>query len=91
MTCKNCKEKISEVKPLHFSNQIARQLGYCSFICMLANLGKEKGFQALQLKMGNIAPEEKKGKSTGVIKGQRTSALNELGRANTITLGKGVV
>ena len=91
MTCKKCKKKINEVKPLHFSNQIARKLGYCSFICMVGDLGKEEGFKALQLKMGNTAPEDLKENLPGADKGQRTSALNELGKANTITLGKGVV
>ena len=41
--------------------------------------------------MGDIAPKEKKEKSPGVIDGSKTPALNDLGRANTITLGKRVV
>lgn len=53
MTCKNCNKQIREVKPLHFSNQIARKLGYCSFICMSGDLGKEEGFKALQQETKN--------------------------------------
>lgn len=51
MNCKNkkCKEEISERKPLHFSNQIAQKLGYCSFTCLSEHLGNEKALKALQI------------------------------------------
>jgi len=49
MICKKCNKHINEVKPLHFSNQIARKLGYCAFICMAGDVGKEKAFENLKI------------------------------------------
>jgi hypothetical protein len=50
MNCKKCKKEITKWKRLHFSNQIAKEQGFCSFICMAELEGKEKALQMLQNK-----------------------------------------
>ena len=48
MICKKCKKEISEARPNHFSNQLAKKLGYCSFICLSADVGSHKALEILQ-------------------------------------------
>ena len=47
MNCKNkkCKKELAEKLPLHFSNKHARLLGYCGFMCLSEDLGKEGAFK----------------------------------------------
>jgi len=50
MNCKNCKKELAEKLPLHFSNRIARELGFCSFVCIVEFEGREKALEMLQNK-----------------------------------------
>jgi len=45
--CKLCEEPYPPFA-LHFSNRAAIEAGYCSYFCMLSDLGKEKALKALQ-------------------------------------------
>ena len=46
-TCKLCTEPIP-VKALHFSNEIAIAHGYCSWMCMIGDLGEKRAMILLQ-------------------------------------------
>jgi len=46
--CKHCKKEISEARPSHFSNQLAKKLGYCSFVCLSSDVGTHKALEILQ-------------------------------------------
>jgi hypothetical protein len=50
MNCKNkkCSKELASKQPLSFGNEIARQNDYCSWTCMLENLGGKKAFRFLQ-------------------------------------------
>ncbi len=50
MICKNekCKKELEGKFPLHFSNKHARLNGYCGFMCLSEDLGREKAFETLQ-------------------------------------------
>lgn len=47
--CKLCEEPLPKLA-LHFSNQIAIEFGYCCWMCMNSDLGKEKAQALLGLK-----------------------------------------
>lgn len=44
--CKLCQEPLPKLA-LHFSNQIAIEFGYCSWMCMNSDLGEEKAYAIL--------------------------------------------
>lgn len=44
--CKLCEEPLPQLA-LHFSNQIAIEFGYCSWMCMNSDLGEEKAYAIL--------------------------------------------
>lgn len=50
MICKSkkCEKELAEKLPLHFSNKHARLLGYCGFMCLSENLGREKALETFQ-------------------------------------------
>jgi len=52
MNCKNekCGKELAEKLPLHFSNRIARELGFCSFMCMAELEERKKALEMLQNK-----------------------------------------
>lgn len=58
-TCKLCKEPLP-LKALHFSNEIAIAHGYCSWMCMVGDLGNEKALAILQENSGKPRREERK-------------------------------
>jgi len=54
-TCKLCKEPLPS-KALHFSNEVAIAHGYCSWMCMNADLGNDKAMAILQEDSGKPMP-----------------------------------
>jgi len=47
--CRCCKEPVPKIS-IHFSNQVAIENHFCSWMCMLARLGQEKAYAILQEK-----------------------------------------
>jgi len=54
-TCKLCKEPLPS-KALHFSNEVAIAHGYCSWMCMISDLGEKKAMAVLQKDSRKPAP-----------------------------------
>lgn len=52
--CKACKKPLSR-KALHLSNNVAIENGYCSWMCMIGDLGEKKAMSILQKDSGKPA------------------------------------
>ena len=56
--CRLCKEPIPKLA-LAFSNQAAIAAGWCSWICMLGDLGNDKAYRILEKKAKESQGERK--------------------------------
>jgi len=54
-SCKLCGEPLP-LKALHFSNELAIEHGYCSWMCMISDLGEKKTMAILQKDSGKPMP-----------------------------------
>ena len=56
--CRFCKEPVPRIA-LAFSNTVAIEQGYCCWICILGDLGPEKGYRILEKKAKENQGERK--------------------------------
>ena len=56
--CRLCKEPVPKVA-LGFSNQVSISCGWCSWICMLSDLGNDRAYAILEDKVKENQEERK--------------------------------